>query len=355
MIMLVDATGHQWFGIAWGNGHFAIRANEVAIDDATIPYDYPAVSGDVIQLEIEDGLFVLKQNDVVKAIPQGEAPAPDDVDLFGQIMLWHTTASVSASHLKGQEATASTTTTAMIPRFEAHPAFNGPVDIATALDYVDTLSCSDTQEAGRWIVFQTPVSHAVSEHSFDDEVNVVAGSLRLRTTDIRNRPNRLWAEFRNLDRRYLNKDSAFSLRDELFDKVGVPIDPGPISLGPVRGSQAQRTIECLMRRRSDAKLWCELTGMDDSWKLVPGDRVTVITRKLNRVPKDFKVITATRESPERLPSGLQRTFVLQEWLANDGYSDDDHDVPQPALGTPLPSEFSGPPAPVLQLTQEVAP
>ena len=345
---LVDENGNGWFGISWGNGHISVFANEVAIDDATIPYDLPAVNGDEIELVVDDGFFLLKQNGVTKAIPQGEAPAPDDVDLFGRIILWAAGAELSASHLVGQTVAETTESTEMIPRFEAHPAFTGPVDIGTALDHVDLLSCSDTQEAGRYIIFQTPEERD-SSHTFDNQTNIVAGSIKVWKTDIRQRPSRLWAKYRNLNLHYLDEDSTDDKRDELFDKVGRPIDPGPYVFGPMRPSQAQRTIKFLMKGRSDDVIWCQLTGMDDSWKLVSGDVATVVIEELDRVPKDFLVISATRESPEQLPTGMRRVFVLQEYHVN--YSDTDHEVSQRPIVSRPPSQFAAPPAPVLLLAQ----
>ncbi len=431
---LVDENGTTYFGISWGNGHLGVYANGVGIEDRTIAYDLPAAAGDVIDLVVEAGLFLLKQNGITETIPQGAAPAPDDVDLFGRIILWAAGAAVTASNFTGQTVGASTPTTAMIPRFEAHPAFTGPVDIATFLDYVDQLCASDTQDAGRYIVFLTPETRA-SVHTFDEETNVVGRSIKVRTVDIRNRPNRLWAQFRNLDLRYLDRDSVFDLRDGLFDKVGRPIDPGALNFGSMRMSQAQRLIKYEMRRRSDRKIFEELTGMDDSFHVLPADVVTVISRKhkvrvdggfddeateielvagegaklpavpfftrwwnktdyneptrdpnveiiqvtavdgdtltieraqqgtdastkniadkqyvLDRFPKLFLVISATRESPESIPAGLRRNFQLQEYVPGD-YRDDDHEVPQPPLGVQPPSPFSGPGAPVLLLDQ----
>jgi len=431
---LIDEHGTAWFGISWGNGHLAILANEVPIDDITIPYDFPAVGGDTIELNVVGGYFILKQNGVIKAIPQGLAPAPIDVDLFGRIVLWQATAEVTASHFTGKATSATAVHTEMVKRFEAHPAFSGPVDIGTALDYVDSLCASDTQDAGRYIVFLTPEART-SVHTFDEDTNVVGKTIQFYTTDIRNRPNRLWAKFRNLDLRYLDQDSVFDLRDALFEKIGRPIDPGALNFGSMKSSQAQRLIRFEMRRRSDNKIFSNLTGMDDSFHVLPADVVTVLSYKirvkvsagydnaavsivlaagegaklpatpfyatwwnrtdypipfkdpnreiirvtavagdtltivraqqstaastkntagksyvLGRFPKDFMVISATRESPEQLPAGLQRQFVLQEYYPND-YRDTDHDVPQTPSGAQPTSTFAGPRAPILQLAQ----
>jgi len=433
-VKFVDQTGTEWFGISWGNGHFSVLANEVAVDKKTLPYDFPAAAGDVIELIIEGGLFKLKQNGVIKTIPQGEAPAPDDVDLFGKVVLWAATAEVSASHFVGQTVAETAVSTQMIPRMEAHPVFTGPVDIGTGLDHVDLLCCSDTQEAGRYIVFLTPERRA-SSHTFDEQKNIVKGTIKVWLTDIRQRPSRLWAKFRNLFLHYLDEDSTDDKRDKLFDKVGYPIDPGPYSFGPMRPSQAQRNIKFLMKTRSDDKIWCQLEGMDDSWKVVSADVVTVICSELcvrvddgydeaateialaadhaemlpddlpffarwwnrtdyddgefdpnmeivqvtaidgdtltivraqegtdaseknlggkiyvlDRYPKDFMVISATRESPEKIPDGMRRVFVLQEYHVN--YSDTDHELPQVPIVSRPPSEFAAPPAPVLLLEQ----
>lgn len=332
---LTDEDGQHKFGIAWGNGHYSILANNVAIDDITEPYDFPVAAGDIIQLESKDGEFLLKQNNVIKNFPQGPAMVPN-VDLFGYAELWSNDSSISHSEINGGSIATIDTTVTTIKRFEAHPAFTSPVDLQTALDFVDALSASDTQDRGEDIVFLTPEPRS-STFTFVEDNNVVESSLRLYRRDVRERPNRLSAKFRNINTQYLEDDGVFETRDELFDQLGYTVDPGALSFAAMTGSQAQRLIKFNMRRLSDRSLFCELAGMQDSFAVLPGDVVTVVTPKLNNVPKDFLVIVATRESPESTAN--ERRFTLQEYDPND-YRDSDHDAAQSALGPPIGNCFN---------------
>lgn len=274
---LFDKDGHGWFGIAWGNGHIATLANEVPIDFKDQPYPFPAVAPVTFELGVLDGDFYMKQNGVIVSFPQGPAVAPD-LDLFGRVVLLEGSATLSSQTFSGKRVSSVTQNITQVKRFEAHPAFTSAVDIAPALDFVDFLTASDTQDAGKEIIFLTPEPRAFS-HIFDEEINVVGNNIRCYSTDIRERPNRLWAKFRNLDLQFLDQDSVFDLRDELFERVGNTIDPGALNFGSMSASQAQRMIKYWMRRRSDNYRWCDLTGMPDSFKLLPADVVRVLSKK----------------------------------------------------------------------------
>lgn len=342
---LIDSAGKVWFGIAWGNGHLSIFANSVAIDDTTIPYDFPATTGDVIKLAVESGEFKLYQNGVEKVPPQGVSLVPLDTDLYGRVQLYWSTAAVSASFFQGQTIVTSTQNVSQVKRMEAHPAFTAPVDLVSALDFVDSLCASDTQDAGDEIIFLTPAtpSPRTSVFTFDESSNVI--DLKVYRRDIRERPNRLSAQFRNINKVYLDQDEVFDSRDTLFDEVGYTVDPGALNFASMNASQAQRLIRYQMRRLSDNDFFCDVVGMADSFKLLPGDIVTVVSEKMpDGAPKDFIIITATRESGES--TAYERTFTLQEWYADD-YSDTDHGPEQAQITDPLPSPYEPPDAPVV--------
>jgi len=346
-VYLVDGNGKAWFGISWGNGHYSFFANGIAIDDPTEPYDYPAVAGDRFKLTSEGGEFKFYQNDVQKNPPKGSSLVPLDTDLYGKVQLYQAGAGVSASFFEGQTVVNSTLTVSEIPRFEAHPAFTAPVDLTTALDFVDSLCASDTQDAGDEIIFLTPATPfpRQSIFTFTEDENVVEDSLRVYRRDIRERPNRLSAQFRNLNRVYLDQDEVFDSRDTLFDEVGYTIDPGALNFASMNASQAQRLIKYNMRRMSDNDTFCELTGMADSFKLLPGDIVTVISDKLpDNAPKDFIILTASRASGEQ--TAYERSFTMQEWFASD-YSDNDHGAEAGVVAQPIPSSYDPPDAPVV--------
>jgi hypothetical protein len=353
---LVDKNGKVWFGIAWGNGHVAFLANGVAIDDATTPYDYPASAPVTFTLKSNGGNFIFEQDGVEKTPPQGSSLVPLDTDLFGKVLLYQNTATISASNIVGQIVNTTSLTTTEVPRFEAHPAFTSAVGLTDALDFVDSLCASETQDAGKEIIFITPAtpSPRVSAFTFTEGKNVIDGTLRVYKRDVRERPNRLSGVFRNLDTVYLEEDEVFETRDALFDQVGYIVDPGALNFASMHTSQAQRLIKYQMRRLSDDSLFCDLNGMQDSVKLLPGDIVTVISEKLSggiTNPTEFIIIQASRDSGES--TAYTRSFVLQEYHATD-YSDTDHGPRQVTVTDPIPSPFEGPDAPVLTLTQSTS-
>lgn len=274
---LCDEDGQAWYRVHWGNGHISSMVNGVAIDDITIPYDFPATAPVTFEIGVLDGDFYFKQDGVIKNFPQGLAIAPD-LDLFGRLVLYESTAAVSSQQMSGRRVDEVTQNITQVKRFEAHPAFTGPTDINTALDYVDFLTASDTQDAGKEIYFLTPEPRT-HVHVFDEETNVVNQNVRAYSIDIRERPNRLWAKYRNLDLQFLDQDSVFDLRDDLFERVGRPVDPGALNFASMSASQAQRLIKYWMRRRSDNYRWCDLTGMQDSLRVLPADVVRVLSKK----------------------------------------------------------------------------
>lgn len=277
-VYLVDSSGVGYYGIVWGNGHYAQYANGVPVDKKDEPYPYPGTNGDVNEIGVDgSGNFYWKKNSILMSIPQGVAPAPFDKDLFVKVVLYESTASISLSEFSGKRTNTTSNNVTQVKRFEAHPAFTSPIDLGTLLDYVDLLSASDTQEAGKKIFFLTPEPR-IPIHDFDEDTNVI-GDIETYEIDIRLRPNRLWATFRNLDTQFLEKDSVFSLRDDLFNRVGRPIDPGAYNFAGMSASQAQRLIEYRMRIDSDNFRWCNLKGDHSSIKVLPAHVVRVISRE----------------------------------------------------------------------------
>ncbi len=319
-IYLVDKNGKAYFGLSWGNGHFSTLANGVAIDNKDQPYPFPASAPVTFEIGVEDDMFYLKQDGVIKTLPQGPAPAPADMDLFGRLHLWESSAALSSSEFSGRRTVDTTLIITQVNRFEAHPAFTGPVDLGTALDYVDQLCASDTQDAGSEIFFLTPEPRS-SVHIFDEDINVVGFEIHPWQKDVRDRPNRLWAKYRNLDTEFFEQDSVFDLRDDLFNEVGRPIDPGPKNFGSMSASQAKRLIKFYMRRESDNYRFCDLVGMHDSVHVLPADVVTVLSHKYSVILSTgynnsvTSVVLQTGEAEEfRLPS---TPFFVTWWNFSD--------------------------------------
>jgi hypothetical protein len=343
MFLLNRTTKEPLFGIAWGNDHFGIFANGVFIDDPTIPYDFPLAPGDVVELGTNDDLFYLKVNGVVKTIPQGIAPVPSDTDLTGQIKLAETDDAVTASSISGDRVSSTTFTTTAVKRFEAHPAFTAPTDLQSFLDFVDSLCCSETVNAGGKFRFLTPAPREPIDPPLDDRVNVEAKSVKF--WESTERPTQLWATYRDTLDQYLEEKPASDVREQLFDDLGRHTRIGPLNFASMTPSQAQRTVKYVMRTRSDRKLWCELVAGPSTYHLLPGDVKTVLSRKRQYVPIDMVIIKAPREGG----TAGKRKFTLREYKPDD-YRDSDHEATQQTTGTQPPSDIA-PLAPVLLLEQ----
>lgn len=347
-VYLQDSKGTHIFGVCWGNGHLSVLANEVAYDDIDEPYELPAAAGDSIKLEVDDGLFVLKQNNVVKPIPQGVAPVPADTDLFGKLILWESAAGISSSEFSGQTISASAPVLREVKRFEAHPAFTAPTDLPSVLDFLDLLSAADTRVNANKIEFLTAAPRA-STFTLDDEVNIDRGTLRLYEKPPGERPTQLFGFFRDTSDKFLREKPVSDVREQLFDDLGTHTRVGPLNFSSMPESQAQRLIKFEMRKRSDRKLFAECVGTPSTYRILVGDVGTLLTRKLDRIPQKFIVLKATRD-----PASGKRSFTLREYNEND-YSDNDHGHTQQSGSIPVAPEPSStvtpPPAPVLRLAQ----
>jgi hypothetical protein len=338
-------AGHGEMGISLGGGVYWICYENICY--APLPY----AAGDTFRIAIEGGVWVIRLNGNVIPFNGPEPPPPASAPMYGVMRVATPGGQFNSCTLNGFQVSSTAIVTSTIPRFEAHIAFTSAVNIDAAIDYVDLICCSDTVEAGRMIHFLTPEPRA-SVHTFDEDLNVVGGTVRVYNKRLKERPNRLWANFRNLNSQYLEEDfTPPQTRDDLFDKLGYIVDPGAMNFASMNPSQAQRTLAFQMRRQSDNFKYCDLTGMQDSYKVLKGDVVTVISKKFQRAPKDFVVLRATRESAES--TALQRKFVLQEYFPND-YRDSDHSAAQPGLGTQPTSPFAPPGDPFLTLEQLAA-
>lgn len=212
-----------------------------------------------------------------------------------------------------------------IKRFECHVVFSQATDLASALESALGTAGAFWQDDGRQIRFLLPRNGAVI-HAFS-ESNIVEGSFSFYQRDIRERPNRLQAKFRNTDDPFLIETTVETKREALQDKVGV-VDPGVRNFGSMTVAQAQRLLERQMRLEADYAIFAELRGQGDSLHVLPGDYVSVT----HTVPLwngvRCLVIDAVDESAEQYAD--ERSFLLQR-VDNQVYSDADQKPIQPAI------------------------
>src|SRR5262249_53326333 len=193
-----------------------------------------------------------------------------------------------------------------IPRFECHVVFAEETDLATALDVICATAATVWQDDGTRISFRLPDDQRVV-HDFN-ESNIVENSFSFSARDLKERPNRLQGEFRDVLDTYLQivRDEAVP-REALQDAVGL-VDPGVRKLGNMNYSQAQRLLERMMRIESDNPILAELRGMSDSFFVLPGDYVTVTHTAANWNMVRCIVLEATYQSAER--TGDETNFIL---------------------------------------------
>lgn len=220
------------------------------------------------------------------------------------------------------------TSTVDIARFECHAVFLQSANLSDALNVICATAATWWQDDGERIRFKIPTD-TVPVHHFD-ESNIVSGSLQVLPRDIRERPNYLIAEFRDLDDTYLAPTKTPPVfRQSLIDKVGV-VNPGKRIFPNMNRSQAQRLLNRQLRLEADNPNICTLRGMGDSFHVLPGDFVTVSHPIPNWTYQRCLVLEVSVDSSEKAAD--EADFTLQA-IDGDLYSDTDH-TPEQAELTP---------------------
>jgi hypothetical protein len=224
------------------------------------------------------------------------------------------------------------TTTQTIARFECHVVFTSRPSLAEGLTLICSTAATTWQDDGEKIHFVLPTD-TTPVHDFTDGVttgtlsNIVDNSFTVTPVDLRDRPSRLAAKFRDVQDTYLVEVQEEERRDDLEEKGATP-ETAPRVLPNMNRSQAQRLLARQMRIEADNPIFCELRGMGDSLHVLPGDYVTVSHSAVNWLGIKCLVISASDESAERAAD--ERTFYLQR-IDTDLYSDDDHHPIQPEV------------------------
>jgi hypothetical protein len=212
-----------------------------------------------------------------------------------------------------------------IKRFECHIVFSQATDLATALESALQTAGAFWQDDGKQIRFLRPVDPPAI-HTFD-ESNIVDGSFSFYQKDIRERPNRIQAKFRNIDDPFLIESTVETKRETLIEKVGI-VDPGVRNFGNMTIAQAQRLLERQIRLEADFAIYCELRGQGDSLHVLPGDYVSVTHTVPLWTTVRCLVVDAVDESAEQYAD--ERSFLLQR-IDAPLYSDLDQKPIQPAI------------------------
>lgn len=219
------------------------------------------------------------------------------------------------------------TTTRSIPRFECHVAFTADLGLADALNAICATAATFWQDDGQRIRFIPPSNETIVHHF--DESNIVAGSVSLSPRDMRDRPNYLVAEFRDLDDPYLAPTKTPpAYRQALIDRVG-RVRPANRTYPNMYRSQAERLLQRQLRLEADNPNILNLRGMGDSFHVLPGDFVTVSHPIPGWTYQKCLVLDAAPDSAEKAAD--ETDFVLQAIESPYLYSDTDHTKVQPEV------------------------
>ncbi len=207
-----------------------------------------------------------------------------------------------------------------ITRFECHIAFTADLGLADALNAICATCATLWQDDGQRIKF-IPPNNTTIEHHFD-ESNIVSGSFSITPRDLRERPNYIVAEFRDMDDQYLAPTKTPpAYRQDLIDKVG-RVRPPNRPFANMNRSQAERLLQRQLRLETDNPNIVNLRGMGDSFHVLPGDYVTLSHSITGWQYKKCLVLDVSVDSAEKAADEVD--FMLQAIDSPYLYSDTDH-------------------------------
>jgi hypothetical protein len=210
-----------------------------------------------------------------------------------------------------------------IPRFEANIAFTEDVNLADALDRICAMAGAWWQDDGEQLFFYGPGERDPVHHF--NEGNII-GAPRLIPTDLRERPNRFIARFRELDDEFLGEVTAEIRREEAIRRVSEVKSERQFS--NMRQSQAQRLLERQARLEADNPYFVTLIGDESSLHLLQADFCTVSHSLLKWEWVKCLVTEIEVQSAEDSPDNV--AFTLQR-IDGPIYSDTAHTPVQQTL------------------------
>ncbi|MEO8650514.1 MAG: PA14 domain-containing protein [Acidobacteriota bacterium] len=198
-------------------------------------------------------------------------------------------------------------------KFECHAAFVTPTNFDQFLRSI-LFTCNGAfQNVNGRLRFFT-LDETTPEFDFD-ETNIVKGTFlfypRFSQQELLSLPNRVIADGRDLNSRYLEKfdPQVFYDLPELQDAAGRIIEE-TIAVGNTTRWQALKNLAHYAKVRT-APTMCEFEGMPQTLPVLQGDKVTVTHSLPNWTEKEFLVLEATDKSIDSSPD--ERIFKLLVW------------------------------------------
>jgi hypothetical protein len=191
----------------------------------------------------------------------------------------------------------------MIKQFEAHIGFGESISLAGALNQLTGLSATFWQDDGSKLIFLPPVKRDPVHHL--EPSNIIGGGVNVSVVDLRQRPNRFIVRFRNTRDPFLG---AAAVEPPDFTPEHARRERSIARVGEIRSerefpnmtfSQAQRLAEYRARIEHDNPVRYSLVGNALSYRLLPGDYVTLSHPRIKQPYQLCLVIGARLRSVEQ--------------------------------------------------------
>lgn len=202
------------------------------------------------------------------------------------------------------------------PRYETHPFFPGPTRLDDAVRAVLNLCNATYQEVNGKLRFFSLEQLTATSFRFTNSV-IMDGSVQLIPRDPLNLRNSWQARFRDVDSQYLEEpiDPVIIERQDLIEQAGRRIDGQLLELYNTTPHQAWRTLDALVKRSCDRVFDAKLTGLADTYKVLPGDAVSLDIEFLDETARPMLVVEAFDRSSEQTPD--EREFLLHDWTGQE--------------------------------------
>jgi hypothetical protein len=211
-----------------------------------------------------------------------------------------------------------------IPRFECHEVFTGDETLSSALDRICATCGAFWQDDGKQIIFLPPTERDPVHHFHPG--NLLSKGISVEPRDLREAHNHYTGQFRDQDNEFLGLASV-EVRLESLIKQSFE-NKVTHSLPSMNQSQARRLMTMRARLESENPNICGFIGDASSYRVLPGDFVTVSHPTTGWNYQRCLVLTATLGSAENGADICQ--FTAQQF---DGplHKDTDHLPRQEAL------------------------
>lgn len=201
--------------------------------------------------------------------------------------------------------------TETVKKYELHALYEQENTLDEAVRHALLLTNSFRQEADGKTHFYC--HDEITESIFDFDESNIRDDFKFYERDARNVANHYEAVFRHLKHPYLKPAEPNAIKEfqDLKDDMGRIVRAEVLDLDSTTYPQAQKILDHVSKKETEMRKFCEFSALASSYKVLPGDVVTVTHTAAGWAEKYFLVLEAIDFSPETTAD--RRYFVLLEW------------------------------------------